>query len=101
MPSQDQDHSPEPSRRSLLRRGAVVGAAGLAVAAGGGGALAAVMSSHSNGNAQLAGGRGSGPIVIYLADPASGEMEIFAGTGRTRHTNRAMASMVASMAPTK
>jgi hypothetical protein len=96
------------SRRSVLRRGGVVGAVGLAVAAGGGGAAAALLSSQSKGNAASTGtgtgtaaaaAQGSGPIVIYMADPQSGEMEIFAGTGRTRHNNRAMASMVASMAP--
>jgi hypothetical protein len=42
---------------------------------------------------------GEGPIVIYMADPSSGEMEIFAGTGKSRHTNHAMAAMVKSMAP--
>jgi hypothetical protein len=34
-----------------------------------------------------------------MADPRSGEMEIFAGTSKTRQTNHAMASMVVSMAP--
>jgi hypothetical protein len=94
------------SRRSVLRRGGVVGAVGLAVAAGGGGAAAALLSSQSKGNAASTGtgtgtaaAQGSGPIVIYMADPQSGEMEIFRGTGKTRQTNQAMASMVVSMAP--
>jgi hypothetical protein len=90
------------SRRSVLRRGAAAGAVGLAVAAGGGGAVAAVMSSPPKGEPgqQPAPETASaGPIVIYMADPRSGEMEIFAGTSRTRHKNQAMASMVASMAP--
>lgn len=113
MPGQEHpDHKPEaadvtetqqasPSRRSVLRRGAVVGALGVAVAAGGGGALTAVLSSKSQGNSgaqTAADAASSGPIVIYLADPRSGEMEIFSGTTKTRHRNQAMASMVASMA---
>jgi hypothetical protein len=91
-----------PSRRSVLRRSAVVGAVGLAVVAGGGGTMAAVLSSQSKGEPggqPASDAASSGPIVIYMADPQSGEMEIFAGTGRTRHNNKAMASMVASMAP--
>ncbi len=89
------------SRRAVLRRAAGVGVAGLAVAAGGSGMAAAFLSSHKGQAAALAATdpAGSGPIVIYMADPKSGEMEIFAGTGKTRHTNRAMASMVVSMAP--
>jgi hypothetical protein len=95
MPSQD-----HPSRRSVLR-GAGIGAAGLAVAAAGGGAIAAV-TSQSRGDAatlSAADAAGSGPIVIYLKDPRSGEMDIYAGTGKTHHRNTAMAAMVASMAP--
>jgi hypothetical protein len=90
------------SRRSLLRRSAMVGAVGLAVAAGGGGAVAAVVSSQSKGaaGAQLTSDAAStGPIVVYLADPRSGEMEIFAGTGSTHHRDPAVASLMASMAP--
>lgn len=91
-----------PSRRAVLRRGALAGAVGLAVAAGGGGAVAAVMASQpqvGHGAQPALDAASEGPIVIYLADPRSGEMEIFAGTGRARHKNLAMASMVASMAP--
>ena len=96
------------SRRSVLGRAAGFGAVGLAVAAGGG-VTAAAMSSRSHGNSSQSHGgsavaatgvtTGSGPIVIYMADPGSGEMQIFSGTGQTRHTNRAMTAMVASMAP--
>jgi nitrous oxide reductase len=115
MSSQDhQDRTPETadsptpqmlqaklSRRSMLRRGAFVGAAGLAVAAGGGG-LAKVLSSTSTSDAGVqtaADDTSSGPIFIYIADPRSGEMDIFRGTGKTTHRNQAMASMVTSMAP--
>jgi hypothetical protein len=110
MPGQDYpDHTPEaadspvtalPSRRSVLRRGAFVGAAGLAVAAGGGGLAKALSAQSGSSSAQTAAdAASSGPIVIYMADPASGEMDIFRGTGKTTHRNQAMASLVASMAP--
>jgi hypothetical protein len=103
------DRRPPLSRRSVLHRAAGIGAVGLVVAAGGG-TTAAVLSarSHKDTSAQpqgssaiaaTANGSGPGPIVIYMADSSSGEMEIFAGTGQTRHTNHAMAAMVASMAP--
>ncbi len=89
------------SRRSLLRSGVGLGAIGLAVAAGGGGAAAALLSPHSQADATQSASdtTSSGPIVIYIADPKSGEMEIFAGTSKTHARNDAMASMAASMAP--
>jgi hypothetical protein len=88
------------SRRSMLRRGAFVGAAGLAVAAGGGGLAKVLSSASSDAGVQTdADDTGSGPIFIYIADPRSGEMDIFRGTGKTTHRNQAMASMVTSMAP--
>lgn len=89
------------SRRSLLRGGVGLGVIGLAVAAGGGGAAAALLSPDSPGDAAQSAtdGASSGPIIIYMADPKSGEMDIFAGTSKTHARNQAMASMVASMAP--
>jgi hypothetical protein len=115
MPGQDHpDYTPEAadspgsqtrrtglSRRSLLRRGGLVGAAGLAVAAGGG-SLAAVASSGSSGGkgAQLdSAAKHRGPIVVYITDPTSGEMEIFAGTGKTTRRNHTMANWAISNAP--
>jgi nitrous oxide reductase len=116
MPGQDYpDHTPEAavtpgtetqqtglSRRSMLRRTSVVGAAGLAVAAGGGGALAAVFSSQSHGNlsAQTASeAADSDAIVIYMPNPKSGEIQIFTGTGVSHRRDFAMANMAISMAP--
>jgi nitrous oxide reductase len=103
------ERQPPLSRRSMLGRAAGFGAIGLAVAAGGGTAAAVISSrSHKDTLAQSQGGSGTavtandsgrGPIVIYMADPRSGDMEIFAGTGQSRHTNHAMAAMVTSMAP--
>jgi hypothetical protein len=115
MPGQDYpDHQPEgadtplaqmvkapTSRRSLLRSGVGLSAIGLAVAAGGGGTVAALLSSQSQGDAtqSAADAASSGPIVIYIADPKSGEMDIFAGTSKTHTRNQAMASTAASLAP--
>jgi hypothetical protein len=94
------------SRRSVLRRSAGLGAVGLAVAAGGGLGAAIASAGSGGGSAQPAGGpavaaspAGSDAIVIYMANPSSGEMQIFSGTGQTRHTNHAMAATVMSMAP--
>lgn len=105
-----QERRPPLSRRSMLRRTAGFGAAGLAVAAAGGATTAAVLASRSNNNNQAlsqagsstlpaASSNGPSPIVIYMADPSSGEMYIFSGTGQTRHTNHSIAATVASMAP--
>jgi hypothetical protein len=121
MPGQDYpDHTAQPanspgtherrpplSRRSVLRRTAGFGAVGLALAAGGTTAGVAISSRSQAGTSAPSQGRtaaaastaGPGPIVIYMADPSSGEMEIFAGTGQIRHTDRAMATTVMSMAP--
>lgn len=89
------------SRRSMLRRSAFAGAIGLAVAAGGGGAAATLLSSQSKAGASQSGtdASSSGPIVIYMADPQSGEMDIYAGTGKTHTRNQSVASLVTSMAP--
>jgi hypothetical protein len=115
MPGQDyQDRQPEAadsplaqmvnaptSRRALLQRGIGLSAIGLAIAAGGGGAAAALLSSRNQGDATQSAtdAASSGPIVIYMADPKSGEMDIFAGTSKTHLRNQAIASMAASMAP--
>jgi hypothetical protein len=115
MPGQDYlDHQPEAagsplaqmvnaptSRRSVLRSGVSLSAIGLAVAAGGGGTAAALLSSHRQGDAtpSTTDAASSGPIVIYLADPKSGEMDIFAGTSKAHARNPALASMMASLAP--
>lgn len=96
------------SRRSVLRGGAIAGAVGIAAAVGGSaGALGDAltpglhrMASHASQNVVAAtGARTPGPIVIYLADPLTGEMDVFAGTAKAHHTNRTLAAMVASLAP--
>lgn len=94
------------SRRSMIRRSAGFGAVGLALVAGGGTA-AAVLSSHgSKGAGSTALGATTtgvvsnpGAIVIYIPDPTTGDMTIFSGAGQTHASNKAMATMVKSMAP--
>jgi FtsH-binding integral membrane protein len=118
MPGQDYQGPADPpdineqrpplSRRSVLRRTAGFGAIGL-VAAAGGATTAAVLSSRSNGSssqsqqgsavAASASAASSDAIIIYMPNPKSGEMQIFSGTGQSRHTNHAMAATVMSMAP--
>jgi len=89
------------SRRSVLRGAAGVGAVGLAAAVGSG-ATAAILAPRSGGEpaaAATSGAASAGPIVIYLHDPRTGEMDIFAGTSQVRRRDRAMAARMASMAP--
>jgi len=91
------------SRRSLLRGGAIAGALGVGLAmTGGTSALAAALPKGSHGSSPEPGGPTYGSsqgIVIYLADPRSGELDVFAGTTRTHLTNRSLAAAVASVAP--
>ena len=96
------------SRRSVLRGGAIAGAVGIAAAVGGGaGALGDALTPglhriapQSPANLAAAAAMAvPGPIVIYLADPRSGEIDVFAGTAKAHHTNRSLAAMVASLAP--
>lgn len=92
------------SRRTVLSRGAIAGALGVGVAmAGGAGALGTLSGQASSAlPANLTAahfGPPSGPIVIYLADPRSDEVEIFAGTTRVRRTDPSLAARVKYLAP--
>lgn len=95
-----------PSRRSILRGGAIAGALGLGLALTGGTGAAALSTGSGRhvvsapGTAATgAGDNGSDAVVIYLADPRSGEFEIFTGTTRTHRVDHALAARVASLAP--
>jgi len=69
------------SRRSVLRGAAVgAGAVGLATVAGITPALAAASAASAD------------PIVVYLRDAASGELEVFAGNTQVRLHDPAMAA---------
>jgi hypothetical protein len=82
------------SRRSLLRGAAGVGAIGLVAA---GGAAAAAGLSRPDQPAAAAtvppGARG-GPLMVYLRDAKTGEMEVFAGTSQVSLRNPALAGQL-------
>ena len=61
-----------PSRRTMLRGAGAVGAVGIAAAVG----VGAAGAEHS---AVAAGA----PLVVYLRDAASGELDVFSGTSHT------------------
>jgi hypothetical protein len=92
-----------PSRRSILRGAAGAGAAGLAAAAmtRAAPALAAATPAASRtrppdaaANPALTGG----PVVVHLRDVRSGEMDVFAGTSRTRLRDPDLAARLARAA---
>jgi len=87
-----QGEQPRVSRRSLLRGAAGAGVVGIAIA---GGAGAAVAVTRGATPAQGAVGKTTvmaappanamaGPVVVYLRDTSTGEMDVFAGTGQVR-----------------
>ena len=91
-----------PSRRSLLLRGAgAAGAVGLVAAAGvgaaGGVAAAATRPAPDNRPAAAEPAAGA-PLVVYLRDAASGELDIFSGTSHTVLRDRALAARLTSAA---
>ena len=102
-PSADQatareERSPRMSRRSVLRGAAVgAGAVGLATVAGITPALAsprpASHASHaSHTNADTPAAASATPIVVYLRDAASGELEVFAGDSLVKLHDPAIAA---------
>jgi nitrous oxide reductase len=73
------------SRRSVLRGAAGAGAAGL-VAAGTATTLAAATttSTRAEGPDAQDAVRPDGPVMVYLSDASTGEMDVFAGTSQVR-----------------
>jgi len=83
------------SRRSVLRGAAVgAGAIGLASVAGITPALASPRpaSRPAAGKAGAPAAASADPIVVYLRDAASGELEVFAGNTQVRLHDPAMAA---------
>ena len=80
------------SRRSVLRGAAGAGAVGLAAASG----ITAVtgLTRHdtpaSPDAAAVAADALGGPVMVYLRDASTGEMEVFAGTGQATLRNPAL-----------
>ena len=102
MPSSQTDSTPEPavrtdqparpSRRSVLRGAAGAGAVGLAVAGGAAAVTGLTRPDHqAPPDADAPASAVAGPVMVYLREGASGEMDIFAGTRQTRLRNPALA----------
>jgi hypothetical protein len=92
------------SRRSLLRGAAGAGAVGLAAAVGGAAFASANQSSSQPAAApqatpgQVAGSdSATAPLVVYLRDTASGELEVFNGTSQTKIHNPGLAAQLAGL----
>jgi hypothetical protein len=91
MSAQSHPESAEgPSRRSMLRGAGAVGAVGIAAAAGVGaasGAAAAATRPAADNRAAVGAEHSDGPagapLVVYLRDAASGELDIFSGASHT------------------
>jgi hypothetical protein len=91
-----------PSRRSMLRGAGAAGAVGLAAAVGvgaaGGVAAAATRPAADNraAGAEHSAGAAGAPLVVYLRDAASGELDIFSGTSHTVIRDQALAARLTS-----
>jgi hypothetical protein len=78
-----------PSRRSMLRGAGAVGAVGIAAAVGvgaasGGAAAATRPAAHRTAaGAEHPADAAGAPLVVYLRDAASGELDVFSGTSHT------------------
>jgi hypothetical protein len=101
--SPERRRPPGTSRRSILRGAAGVGAAGLA-AAGGAGAAVALTRPASPGAlanaakpavvAAMPPNAMEGPLVVYVSDTTTGQLDVFAGTGQMRLKNPALVSQL-------
>jgi hypothetical protein len=91
-----------PSRRSMLRGAGAAGAVGLVAAVGvgaaSGAAAAATQPTADNRatGAEHSAGAAGAPVVVYLRDAASGELDIFSGTSHTVIRDRALAARLTS-----
>jgi hypothetical protein len=91
-----------PSRRSVLRGAAGVSAVGIAAAVGVG-AIAAPALAADNRRAAAAAkpaaavpADSAGPLVVYLRDAASGELDVFAGTSHAVIRDRELVARLTS-----
>jgi hypothetical protein len=91
-----------PSRRSMLRGAGAAGAVGLAAAVGvgaaSGAAAAATRPAADNraAGAEHSASAAGAPLVVYLRDAASGELDIFSGTSHTVIRDQALAARLTS-----
>ena len=80
------------SRRSVLRGAAGAGAVGIAAAGGVATVTGITRRDHSARQDTVEPADAlAGPVMVYLRDASTGEMEVFAGTGQTRLRNPALA----------
>jgi hypothetical protein len=82
------------ARRTVLRGAAGAGALGL-VAAAGVGSAAAAQAATAAPEQEHAPVASDTPVVVYLRDASSGELEIFAGTSRAQVHDPALAARLA------
>jgi nitrous oxide reductase len=85
--------SPDLSRRTLLRTGAVAGVAGIA---GGAIGTAALTSSSGAAPAADAAASGGGAIVLHVRDVRTGEVEIFTDSAVVRLRDSVLTSRISS-----
>ena len=82
-------------RRAVLRGAAGAGAIGLVAAAGVGTVAASASAATTTPEQEQAPAATDTPVVVYLRDASSGELEIFAGTSRTQVHDPALAARLA------
>jgi hypothetical protein len=90
-----------PSRRSVLRGAAGVGAVGFAAAVGIGAAAGPALAAERRAAAPARPDSAlpadtSGPLVVYLRDAASGELDVFAGTSHAVIRDHELAARLTS-----
>lgn len=99
QPEPEAQAQPKPrmSRRFLLRGAAGAGVVGVAAAVGAGSAMAVTRDSpklkpvsEPVWKAPMAPSAMEGPLVVYINDTTTGEVDVFAGTGQMRMRNPAL-----------
>ena len=84
------------ARRAVLRGAAGAGAIGLVAAAGAGTiASASAAQAAPDTSPEHAQAATDTPVVVYVRDASSGDLEIFAGTSRTQVHDPALAARLA------
>jgi hypothetical protein len=83
------------ARRAVLRGAAGAGALGLVAAAGVSTVAASASAATAAPEQEQAPAATDTPVVVYLRDASSGELEIFAGTSRTQVHDPALAARLA------
>jgi hypothetical protein len=101
MPSQDakrgSDQERPLSRRSLLQGAATAGAASLAITAIGTAASPAfaATSRPAAADSHAEAPTHAGSIMVHVRDAKSGDIEVFAGTSKTRLRDKDLAARIA------